>query len=67
MSAAQHGAAIANHVEVVKLLKKQRKNKLGKFGFGSEELCGALLKDMLTGDTWPVYAKGKLFLFYQSN
>lgn len=58
LSAVQHGATVANHVEVVKLLKKPRTSKNGLFGFSSQELCGAILRDTLTGETWSVYAKG---------
>lgn len=46
LSAVRHGAKAANHVKVEHLLK----NEEGK-------LCGAHLKDMLTGKEWDVRAK----------
>ena len=58
LSAVQHGATVANHVEVVELLRKPRVTKVGMFGFGKQELCGAILRDTLTGESWTVYAKG---------
>ena len=55
LTAVAAGAVVANHVEVVKLLKQPRKE--AKPGFGPEELCGAVLRDCLTGESWEVYAK----------
>eukprot|EP00002_Diphylleia_rotans_P040332 TRINITY_DN9533_c0_g1_i1.p1 TRINITY_DN9533_c0_g1~~TRINITY_DN9533_c0_g1_i1.p1 ORF type:complete len:595 (-),score=102.03 TRINITY_DN9533_c0_g1_i1:110-1894(-) len=46
MTAASMGAAIANYVEVTKLLLDEN----GK-------LCGATVKDNVTNETWDVYAK----------
>ncbi len=51
MTAAANGAAVANHVEVIKLNKKVNPATV------KEELCGAVLKDTLTGETWEVEAK----------
>lgn len=45
ISAVEQGAAVANHVEVVSLLKKKGR------------LCGAKVKDNLTGEEWDVQAK----------
>ncbi|KAJ3279211.1 mitochondrial glycerol-3-phosphate dehydrogenase [Borealophlyctis nickersoniae] len=58
LTAIAHGAVVANHVEVVKLLKKERTTFIGRFGFGKEELYGAILRDNLTGEEWEVRAKG---------
>lgn len=46
LTAAQEGAAIANHVETIAL----RKNTDG-------QLCGATVRDTLTGDTWDIDAQ----------
>lgn len=46
VTAARHGATIANHVSVTSLIK----DKNGK-------LCGAEVKDEMTGETWKVNAK----------
>jgi glycerol-3-phosphate dehydrogenase len=46
VTAAANGAAVANHVEVVNLLK----DETGK-------VIGAQLKDVLSGETWEVQAK----------
>lgn len=46
MTAVKHGAAVANHTEVVKLHKD---------GFG--KLNGARVRDNLTGKEWDVKAK----------
>lgn len=56
MTAVQHGATIANHVEVTKLIKKPRTT--AKAGLGPEELYGAVCRDTITGQEWTVYAKG---------
>lgn len=50
LTAARHGATVANHVEVQELLKKKDAN-------GKEVLCGAKLKDMLSKKEWTVKAK----------
>ncbi|KAG0032584.1 mitochondrial glycerol-3-phosphate dehydrogenase [Podila clonocystis] len=47
LTAVQYGAVIANHVEVVELLKDENKR-----------LCGARVKDTLTGKEFKVKAKG---------
>lgn len=46
MTAVQHGAIIANHVEVTDL----HKNSEGK-------LTGAAVRDNLTGESWGIKAK----------
>lgn len=46
VTAARHGATITNHVSVTSLIK----DKNGK-------LCGAEVKDEMTGETWKVNAK----------
>jgi glycerol-3-phosphate dehydrogenase len=58
LTAIQHGAAVANHVEVIELLKKPRETNKGQAGFGETEICGAKVRDTLTGDSWNIYAKG---------
>ncbi|EDV21156.1 uncharacterized protein TRIADDRAFT_64277 [Trichoplax adhaerens] len=49
LTAARYGATVANHVEVKKLLKKKQGDQ--------EVVCGATVKDNLTGDEWDVQAK----------
>ena len=49
MTAVQHGAIMANHVEVTQLHKKPDPNRGGQ-----ERICGATLKDRLTGEEWVV-------------
>ncbi|MES1914694.1 MAG: hypothetical protein MHM6MM_006740 [Cercozoa sp. M6MM] len=46
MTAAAHGAAVANHVKVVRLLAEE-----------SGRVCGAVVEDTVTGEQWPVRAK----------
>lgn len=50
LTAARNGASIANHTAVVGLLKKRDAH-------GKEVVCGARVKDMLTGDEFEVKAK----------
>lgn len=50
LTAARHGATVANHVEVQELLKK-------KDADGNEVLCGAKLRDNLSKKEWTVKAK----------
>lgn len=52
MTAVHHGAVVANHVEVVKILKSTDPTT------GKERCSGATLKDKITGDTWDVKARG---------
>lgn len=49
MSAAREGAAIANHVEVISLKKKEEN--------GRQIVCGAVVRDALSGAEWEVKAK----------
>ena len=49
LSAIDNGAVVANHVEVVDLLKKE--------AGGKTEICGAVLKDEFTGEHWEIFAK----------
>lgn len=46
LTAVSHGAVIANHVEVKNLVKNEK-----------SEICGAVVRDVLTGDEWTVQAK----------
>jgi len=50
LTAAYYGAALANHVEVLKLEKKKSDDK--------EVLCSATVRDNLTGKEWKIRAKG---------
>ncbi|KAL6055078.1 mitochondrial glycerol-3-phosphate dehydrogenase [Balamuthia mandrillaris] len=52
LTAAAHGAAIANHIEVVKLIKKTDAKT------GELRVAGATVRDTQTGETWNVHAKG---------
>ncbi|KAJ3015291.1 UNVERIFIED_CONTAM: mitochondrial glycerol-3-phosphate dehydrogenase [Siphonaria sp. JEL0065] len=58
LTAIAHGAVLANHVEVVQLIKMPRTTFLNKKGFGDQEICGAVVRDTLTGKSWTVKAKG---------
>jgi glycerol-3-phosphate dehydrogenase len=53
MTAVQHGAVAANYTEVVKLHKKPSAAHGGK-----NRICGARLKDRMTGEEWDVQCKG---------
>jgi glycerol-3-phosphate dehydrogenase len=46
LTAAYHGATVANHCEVMELTKNEQGH-----------VNGAMLKDTLTGDEWSVKAK----------
>lgn len=50
LTAARHGAAITNHIEVLELLKK-------KDASGKQVLCGAKVRDNLTKKEWTIKAK----------
>jgi len=50
LTAVHHGAVMANHVEVTGLHKKKVEGKV-------DQICGASLKDVLTGETWDVKCK----------
>ncbi|KAJ3189640.1 mitochondrial glycerol-3-phosphate dehydrogenase [Irineochytrium annulatum] len=58
LTAVSQGAVVANHVEVIELLKRPRTTHVGAPGLGDQELYGAVVRDTLTGDTWTVRAKG---------
>lgn len=49
MTAVQHGAVVANYVEVTELHKKPDPSRGGQ-----ERICAATLKDRRTGETWKV-------------
>ncbi|KAK8865817.1 hypothetical protein IAR55_000964 [Kwoniella newhampshirensis] len=53
MTAVQHGAIMANHVEVTALHKKPDPSRGGEL-----RICGASLKDKLTGEEWDVRCRG---------
>ena len=46
MTAVQHGAVVANHVEVTELIKD-----------AAGQVRGTKMKDVLTGEEWTVAAK----------
>jgi glycerol-3-phosphate dehydrogenase len=50
LTATRHGATVANHIRVTKLLKE-------KDASGKPVLCGASLRDEITGKEWDVRAK----------
>ncbi|XP_055637903.1 glycerol-3-phosphate dehydrogenase, mitochondrial isoform X2 [Toxorhynchites rutilus septentrionalis] len=50
LTAARHGAAITNHIEVLELLKK-------KDASGKQVLCGAKVRDNLSKKEWTIKAK----------
>lgn len=49
MTAVQHGAVVANHVEVIELIKD-----------GQGQVRATKMRDVLTGEEWTVAAKVKL-------
>lgn len=51
LTAVHHGAVVANHTSVVSLHKKPVAGK-------ADQICGARLKDELTGEEWDVRCKG---------
>lgn len=54
LTAARQGGTIANHVAVTGLVKEQREMQDGTT---KEVVCGATMKDCLTGDEWVARAK----------
>lgn len=50
LTAARHGATVCNHVSVTSLIKETDAS-------GKEVLCGAKVKDEITGKEWTVKAK----------
>ena len=50
LTAVHHGAVVANHTEVTALHKKKVEGK-------PDQICGARLRDVLTGDEWDVKCK----------
>lgn len=56
LTAARHGAAIANYTEVVHLLKKPDPKT------GQEKVCGARCRDMTTGEICPYRKLNDLFI-----
>ncbi|EIW72687.1 hypothetical protein TREMEDRAFT_70788 [Tremella mesenterica DSM 1558] len=53
MTAVQHGAIMANHVEVTELHKRPDSKRDGQ-----ERVCGARLRDRMTGEEWSVRCRG---------
>ncbi|KAL7749877.1 mitochondrial glycerol-3-phosphate dehydrogenase [Sorochytrium milnesiophthora] len=64
LTAISHGAAVANHVEVVRLLKKKEPVPNAHMDANhpdvptKEVLCGAVCRDVMTGEEFEVKAKG---------
>ncbi|KAE8220174.1 hypothetical protein CF319_g6263 [Tilletia indica] len=52
LTAVHHGAVVANHTEVVKLYKKPSTTG------GADRVCGARVRDCLTGEEFDVKCKG---------
>jgi glycerol-3-phosphate dehydrogenase len=57
MTALKHGGAVANKVEVTKLIHEPRAMHPNMPGDGPEVVVGAMVKDLITGEVWPVRAK----------
>jgi glycerol-3-phosphate dehydrogenase len=57
LTAAAFGATIANHVEVVELLKETQKIQKDGAEVEQEKLVGAKLRDRISGQEWTVRAK----------
>lgn len=55
MTAVQHGAVMANHVEVTALHKKPDAARGGQ-----ERICGATMRDQMTGEEWTVRCRVSL-------
>jgi hypothetical protein len=55
LTAAMYDAVLANHTEALQLLRKKRDNR--KEGESEDVLCGATVRDVLTGETFDVKAK----------
>lgn len=51
LTAVRHGASVANHVEVLSLLKKRVE------GAEEERVCGAHVRDLITGEEFDIKAK----------
>lgn len=51
LTAVHHGAVVANHTSVVKLHKKAVEGK-------ADQICGARVRDELSGEEWDVRCKG---------
>lgn len=68
LTAIEQGAVLANHVEVVELLKRKRTGEDPKEGaLGDEELYGARVRDSLTGESWVIKAKVSVTLSISLN
>ena len=59
LTAVQHGAVMANHVEVTKLHKKPDASR-----GGAERICAADVRDQMTGETWTVKCRVSSCAFY---
>jgi len=51
LTAVHHGAVVANHTEVLALHKKPVEGR-------PDQICGARIRDVLTGEEWDVKCKG---------
>ena len=58
LTAIKRGATVANHVEVVSLLKEEQSSPTEDGGAGTKQiLCGARMKDKMTGKEWDMRAR----------
>lgn len=57
LTAAKEGATVANHVEVISLLKEQQTKQTEDGGTETKQVvCGARMKDTITGKEWETRA-----------
>lgn len=56
MTAVQHGAIVANHTEVTAIYKSPDASRGGQ-----DRICGARLKDNMTGEEWDVKCRVSIF------
>ena len=58
LTAAKEGANVANHVEVVSLLKEEQAISTEEGGTETKQvLCGARMRDVITGKEWETRAR----------
>ena len=58
LTAAKKGATVANHVEVISLLKEEQTRSTGEGETDTKQvLCGARMKDKITGKEWEMRAR----------
>lgn len=58
LTAAKEGASVANHVEVVSLLKQEQTKSTEEGGTETKQVvCGARMRDTITGKEWETRAR----------